>query len=97
MLPGSLGTVGLNPLHFDAMPKVRKGLEELVMFIHHQGSLINFVSSFYVISSSRTAVVVLTNSMANNDAPDWLGQLLLEAILDNPNQEQLCAIGQRQC
>lgn len=28
--------------------------------------------------------MVLTNSMANNDAAGWLGQLLLEAILDSP-------------
>ena len=49
MLPRPLGTVGLNPLHFDATPKVGKGLEEPVMVIHHQGSLINFVSSFHMI------------------------------------------------
>lgn len=46
---GPLGTVGLNPLYFDATPKAGKGLEEPVMVIHHQGSLINFVSSFHMI------------------------------------------------
>ena len=28
--------------------------------------------------------MVLTNSMANNDAAGWLGQLLVEVILDSP-------------
>ena len=86
MLPGPLGTVGLNPMYVDAMPLVGKGLTEPEMIIHHQGSLIDFLSSIHLIPSTRTAVVVLTNSMSNNDAADWLGQLILEAILDNPDQ-----------
>lgn len=86
MLPGPLGTVGLNPMYVDAMPLVGKGLEEPKMVMHHQGSLIDFLSSIHLIPSSRTAIVVLTNSMSNNDAADWLGQLILEAILDNPDR-----------
>lgn len=45
MLPGPLGTVGLNPVYVDAMPLVGKGLEEPTVVIHHQGSLIDFLSS----------------------------------------------------
>ena len=30
--------------------------------------------------------MVLTNSMSNNDAVDWLSQLLLETVLDNPDK-----------
>ena len=86
MLPGPLGTVGLNPLYVDAMPLVGKGLKEPTMVYHHQGSLIDFLSSIHLVPSSRTAIVVMTNSMSNNDAADWLGQLLLEAVLDNPDQ-----------
>lgn len=86
MLPGPLGTVGLNPLYVDAMPLVGKGLKEPTMVFYHQGSLIDFLSSIHLVPSSRTAIVVMTNSMSNNDAADWLGQLALEAVLDNPDR-----------
>lgn len=83
MLPGPLGTVGLNPMYVDAMPLVGKGLEKPQMILHHQGSLIDFLSSIHLIPSSKTAIVTLTNSMSNNDAADWLGQLLVETVLGN--------------
>ncbi|MCJ1398273.1 hypothetical protein MMC11_001470 [Xylographa trunciseda] len=86
MLPGPLGTVGLNPMYVDVMPLVGKGLTEPEMIIHHQGSLVDFLSSIHLIPSTRAAVVVLRNSMSINNAADWLGQLILEAIIDNPDQ-----------
>ena len=42
------------------------------------------MSSVHLLPESRSAVLVLTNSLANNDAADWLGELLLETVLDNP-------------
>lgn len=36
--------------------------------------------------------MVLTNSMSNNDAADWLGQLVLEAILDTPDRNDYIAL-----
>ena len=82
-LPGPLGTVGLNPMYVEAMPLVGKGLKEPQMLYHHQGSLIDCLCSIRLIPSTRTATVVLTNSMSNNDAADWLGLLLLETVLDD--------------
>ncbi|KAL9106190.1 MAG: hypothetical protein Q9187_008593 [Circinaria calcarea] len=70
ILPGPLGTVGLNPMYVDAMPIVGKGLAEPEIILHHQGSLIDFLSSIHLVPSTRTAVIVLTNSMSNNDAAD---------------------------
>ena len=35
-----------------------------------------------LIPETQGAIVVLTNGVANNDASDWIGQLLLEAYLD---------------
>ena len=85
-LPGPLGTVGLNPMHVDAMPLVGKGLPDHTLVYHHQGSLIDFSSSLHLIPSLQTAIVVLTNSIGNNDGADWLGQLLVETVLDNPDK-----------
>lgn len=86
MLPGPLGTVGFNPMYVEAMPMVGKGLKEPRMVYHHQGSLIDYLCSIHLIPSTRTAIVVLTNSMSNNDAADWLGQLLLETVLELETQ-----------
>lgn len=91
-LPGSLGIVGLNPMYVNEMPKVGKGLAEPRLCIYHQGSIVPFLSSVHLLPDTNTAIVVLTNSMANNDAADWLGQLLLEAVLDNPEKNDYISI-----
>lgn len=44
------------------------------------------LSSVHLLPETHSGVVVLTNSMANNDAADWLGELLLETVLYNPNK-----------
>ena len=86
MLPGPLGTVGLNPMYVNVMPLVGKGLEKPKMMIHHQNSLIDFLSFIHFIPSSRIVIVMMTNSMSNNDAADWLGQFVLKTILDNSDR-----------
>ena len=88
MLPDPLDTVGLNPKYVDAMSLVGKELEKPQMIFHHQGSLISFLSFIHFIPSSKTAIVTLTNSMNNNDAADWLGQLLVKTVWGNsePNE-----------
>ncbi|KAL8897524.1 MAG: hypothetical protein Q9207_007176 [Kuettlingeria erythrocarpa] len=95
VLPGSLGTVGLNPMFVDTMPLVGKGLKESQMVYHHQGSLVDYLSSIHLIPSTRTAIVVLTNAMSNNDAADWLGQLLVETVLDNPDPNDYVALARK--
>ncbi|KAL9584282.1 MAG: hypothetical protein Q9212_002225 [Teloschistes hypoglaucus] len=94
-LPGPLGTVGLNPMYVEAMPLVGKGLKEPRLVYHHQGSLIDYLCSIHLVPSTRTAIVVLTNSMSNNDAADWLGQLLLETVLDNPEPDDYVELARR--
>ncbi|KAL8808548.1 MAG: hypothetical protein Q9182_000099 [Xanthomendoza sp. 2 TL-2023] len=91
-LPGSLGVVGLNPMYVDKMPIVGKGMETPRLCIYHQGSIVPYLSSAHLLPDTNTAIVVLTNSMANNDAADWLGQLLLETVLDNPDKIDYVAI-----
>ena len=91
-LPGSLGMIGLNPMYVEDMPIVGKGLKEPCLCIYHQGSIEGYLSSVHLLPDTNTAIVVLTNSMANNDAADWLGQLLLEAVLDNPYKNNYIAI-----
>ena len=91
-LPGSLGVIGLNPKYVNQMPIVGKGLETPQLCIYHQGSIVTYLSSAYLLPGTNTAIVVLTNSMANNDAANWLGQMLLETVLDNPEKNDYVAI-----
>ena len=86
MLPNPLGICGLNSMYVESMPTVGKGLRAPELVLHHQGSLVDFPSSIHLIPRTRTAIVVLTNSMAKNDAADWLGQAIVEAIIDNQDK-----------
>ena len=85
-LPGPLGDVGLNPMYVDGMHTVGKGIKEPLLVLHHQGSLPVFLSAVYLLLESKSAIVVLTNANARSDAADWLGQPLLETLLDSPDK-----------
>lgn len=78
-LPGSLGVVGPNVNLVD-MPTIGDKGSPLV--IYHQGSYPGYLSVAIMVPQTQTAIVVLTNSLAFNDAADWIGQLLLESVLD---------------
>jgi CubicO group peptidase (beta-lactamase class C family) len=85
-LPGTMGGIGCNPgLMPGGMPIVGKGGPSRLV-VYHQGSLPGALSAVNLIPKTRTAIVVLSNSLALNDCPDWVGQLVLEEILDVPNR-----------
>lgn len=37
-----------------------------------------------LIPSTNSAVIVMSNTLVNQDLPDWVGLLYLEALLDTP-------------
>lgn len=79
-LPAILGAVGCNPAFVKSMPTAGIGSEETIMY--HQGSLAGYTSSLFLIPDTESAIVVLSNSISLNDCADWVGQLILEALLD---------------
>ena len=86
VLPASTGTIGLNLSYVAEMPIIGKGLQKPELCLWHQGSNNAYLNAVFLLPErSQTAVVVLTNALANNDAADWLGQLILETILDVPD------------
>jgi CubicO group peptidase (beta-lactamase class C family) len=87
-LPGQLGVIGLNPRITKTMPIVGKGLGRKVLCIYHQGSNNSFLSSVHCLPESSTVIVVLTNCLGNNDTADWLGELLLQTVLNVPAEHQ---------
>ena len=80
-LPGTLGHFGNNPpLMPKGMPIVGKGSSHLVLF--HQGKMPGALASVILLPETDSAIVVMTNSLALNDSPDWISQLLLEELLE---------------
>ncbi|KAJ5199240.1 hypothetical protein N7491_000204 [Penicillium cf. griseofulvum] len=87
-LPNRLGQIGINPgLMPNGMPTVGKGVpSQLILF--HQGSLPGALSIVILLPDTNSVIVVLSNSLALNDVPDWVGQLLLEELLEVPKSEK---------
>ncbi|KAI0097663.1 beta-lactamase/transpeptidase-like protein [Nemania sp. FL0031] len=83
-LPAPMGSIGLNPTYVDPMPVVGEGLTEPKLCFWNQGSNMCSLHFVALLPDTRTAVLVLTNGLANNDVADWIGQLLLQTILEVP-------------
>ncbi|MCJ1234674.1 hypothetical protein MMC14_002637 [Varicellaria rhodocarpa] len=85
-LPTVLGAVGCNPGFVKNMPAAGHGNKKLV--IYHQGSMARYTSSLYLIRNTESGVIVLSNSISLNDCADWVGQTILEALIDvkKPNK-----------
>ena len=84
-LPGTLGQIGINGMYVDRMPTAgRDGKPTRVW--HHNGSLAAFLSSIHLLPDTDSIVIVLNNSIANNDAADWVGQMLVEEVIETPTK-----------
>jgi Beta-lactamase len=85
-LPGTMGDIGCNPpLMPHGMPVVGKGAPSQLV-IYHQGSLPGALAAVILIPDTKSAIVILTNSLSLNDTPDWVGQLILEELLNVPER-----------
>ncbi|KAM5372484.1 hypothetical protein ACJZ2D_007522 [Fusarium nematophilum] len=82
-LPTTVGDLGVNPGLVDEMPLLAAGIDSRLA-LWHQGSLVGSTSFVLLLPETESAVVVLTNTMALNDAADWIGQLQVETLLDSP-------------
>jgi len=82
--PVPIGDIGTNPGLLPEMPSV--GCEKPSLGWWHQGSLVGFTAFVALLPETTSAIVVLTNSTAFNDAADWVGQLVVEAVLHAPEK-----------
>lgn len=83
-LPGRMGNIGCNPgLMPNGMPVVGKGAPSQLV-IYHQGSPPGALAAVLLLPNNESAIVVLTNTLALNDTPDWVAQLVLEELLEVP-------------
>lgn len=81
-LPNTVGDIGVNPGLVDSIPILADGNVPCLAF-WYQGSLVGVTSFVMLLPETRSAVLVLTNTMAKHDAADWIGQLLVETLLDS--------------
>ncbi|CAG7934776.1 unnamed protein product [Penicillium salamii] len=91
-LPAPLGSIGSNQMFLSDMPLVGKGIREKTPVWYHNGSLIGFFSSVHILPESDIIIVVLVNSTPKNDCADWLGQLLLETLLENTDKNDYVSL-----
>lgn len=85
-LPGPMGDIGCNlPLMPDGMPVVGKGAPSTLVWFH-QGSFPGALAAVFLLPGTESVIVVLTNSLALNDTPDWVAQLVLEELLEVPDR-----------
>ncbi|KAF7512246.1 hypothetical protein GJ744_001814 [Endocarpon pusillum] len=83
-LPTTVGDLGVNPGLVEEMPLLANSISSRPA-LWHQGSLVGATSFVMMLPETESAVLVLTNTMAINDAADWIGQLLVETLLDCPS------------
>nr|ODN86267.1 hypothetical protein L203_04387 [Cryptococcus depauperatus CBS 7841] len=87
-LPGRMGRVGNNfALMPRGMPIVGKGVPPRLVIVH-QGGGPGTLSIVILVPDTESAIVILSNALALNDVPDWVGQLVLEEFLEVPEGER---------
>ncbi|KAK3987536.1 beta-lactamase/transpeptidase-like protein [Cladorrhinum sp. PSN332] len=83
-LPSSVGDFGENRLLVEDMPILGSGIlqpHESRLAVWNQGSIVGATHFVMMLPETDSAVIVLTNTTARNDAADWIGQLLVETLL----------------
>ena len=81
-LPGPLSIASINsgllgPRNLPIIGKNSPGLE----IYHHTGNISGFLASAFLIPSTQSAVVVLTNALPFMDPTDFVGQLILSILI----------------
>jgi len=83
-LPEEIGWIGINDGRVAKNPIIAEGVQP-VEIAYHNGSMPGILSSVHVIPKTRTAIVVLGNTLSFADLPDYIGGMILETLLDAPN------------
>ena len=81
-LPGPLSVASINSglLGPKKLPVIGKNSPGLEIF-HHTGNMPGFLASAFLVPSTQSAVVVLTNALPFMDPTDLVGQLILSVLI----------------
>jgi len=96
-LPNNLSISSMNNLLLgpDRMPRIGSSSPGVEIY-HHAGNVPGFLASTFLIPSSQSAVVVLTNALPFMDPTDFVGQLIVSVLLGSQPLEgllELCKAG----
>ncbi|KAL9627990.1 MAG: hypothetical protein Q9164_007425, partial [Protoblastenia rupestris] len=75
-LPAPMGAIGLNPDLLDEMPV---------------GSIAGALSAVNLFPETQSGIVVLSNTLGLNDCPDWVAQMLTEALFESKDPHDFVA------
>jgi len=72
-LPSALGALSGNVDVVKEMPRIGDGLQDKHTVLYHAGSLVGYLSSIILLPDTNSAIIVLANTLPNQDSPDWIG------------------------
>lgn len=79
--------MGLNPW-LTKMPIINTSR----IALYHQGNLPGATSAVYLFPETRSGIVVLGNGYGLSDAPDWIAQLIIEALFETESKTDYVAL-----
>ena len=91
-LPTALGALGGNVDLVKSMPRIGEDLGWEPTVLYHAGSLVGYLSCVMLLPETDSAIVVLSNTLSNQDQADWIGQAFLECLLNVPHPNDYIAL-----
>jgi hypothetical protein len=97
-LPGNLCIGSMNSLLIgpSRMPSIGTDSQGLDVY-HHTANISSFTASAFLIPSSKSAVVVITNSLPMMDPTDFVGQSILSLLQGEQVPADLSKLSERAC
>jgi CubicO group peptidase (beta-lactamase class C family) len=93
-LPGALCDTSRNAGLISPFPIIGDPKQPRLAIYHH-GMLVGAANAVYLFPESETAVVLLSNSVAFNDGPDWIGHLIIQTIFNDTTKHDYLKLAQQ--
>jgi CubicO group peptidase (beta-lactamase class C family) len=70
-LPNTMSEMGINEFYVKQFPVIGKGPENGPEVFYSAGSVVGFLTSVTLVPETHSAIVVTSNTLGNQDLPDW--------------------------
>lgn len=89
--PADLNRIGSNSGLVKSMPQIGSGSGRYYRVLYHSGAIPGYQTFIALIPQLKAVVVVLTNSIPQGGAADWIGQVLVQATLGDDEPKDITA------